>query len=101
MDDRIDALRHYDRRAAQLKKGVRMERQELQSNDFEIVASDPTSSSAVRRLFTSTPDDPETLSDVLEKENITCIEYNKNIICLKRVKLTSSRGFVIGSAAWS
>ena len=69
MDDRIDALRHYDRRAAQLKKGVRMERQELQSNDFEIVASDPTSSSAVRRLFTSTPDDPETLSDVLEEEN--------------------------------
>ena len=58
MNDRIDALRHFDARREALKKNSRSDSLPLQINDFDESQLQATSSSATRKLFTS-PDEQE------------------------------------------
>ena len=58
MNDRIDALRHFDARREALKKNSRSDSLPLQINDFDESRLQATSSSATRKLFTS-PDEQE------------------------------------------
>ena len=56
--DRIDSLRHYDRRRAMLKKKVPVERQPIIIDDFTTSAVDASNRDAVRDLFLD-PDNNE------------------------------------------
>ena len=53
MNDRIDALRHFDARREALKKNSRSDSLPLQIDDFNESRLHATSSSATRKLFTS------------------------------------------------
>lgn len=66
LNDRLDQLRMWDRRRQMLKNKKSMEQQPLQLDDFDIDPADPTSASAVRRLFTD-PDEPTLLSDFVDE----------------------------------
>ena len=57
MADRKDALRAFDSRRRALKVGKTVSSQPLQLDDFVEQDSDPTTSSAVRRLFTHPEED--------------------------------------------